>query len=135
MKHGLIQNDALWSLVTQFVLIIVMSLVVWETKDPKSAGSFAIGGLVCVLPNIYLYRRVFSFFGARAAKNIVRAFYFGEAVKIVLTAAGFVGALYIPWMKPLWLFVGYIVAQGGFWLAPIALSYWRLKKKLKNQNN
>jgi len=134
MKRNLLHNDALVSILTQIVVIIILSLLVWLRWERQSAGSFAVGGLICVLPNIYLYRRVFAHFGAHAAKNIVKAFYWGEAVKLVLTAVGFGLALTIPWMRPLWLFVGYIVAQGGFWLAPIVLGLKRQNKNI-NQNH
>jgi ATP synthase protein I len=90
----------------------------------QAGGSFAVGGLICVVPNIYLYSRVFAHFGARQAKNIIKAFYWGEAVKLILTGCGFAGAfILIPWIKPPWLFSGYIAAQLGFWLAPIVLGF------------
>src|ERR1700722_12919565 len=102
-------NDALWGIIAQCVVVIVFSPWIWMLWDIKAMGSFLVGGLICVVPNSYLYVRVFSHFGARRAKQIVHAFYVGEALKFVLTAVCFVGALFIVWTLPLWLLVGFIV--------------------------
>lgn len=128
MNHGLSCNDAFWSVATQFAAIIISSLLVWAFWSLNISCSFIIGGLICVLPNIYLYRRVFAHAGAHAAQRILKALYRGEAIKLLLTACGFAGAASIPWILPLWLFAGYIVAQAGFWLAPIVLGCSRVKK-------
>lgn len=132
MKASIAHNDALWAIVVQFLLMLLLLPGVWWKWTLPAAGSWFVGGLVCVLPNIYLYRRVFSFFGARQAKKIISAFYWGEAIKLLLTAICFVGALQIPWILPLWVFLGYIFAQIGFWIAPIVLGFWRGKRKKLN---
>jgi ATP synthase protein I len=128
MSHLPSKNDALWAIVTQLLIIVIFSTLIGMKWGRKASGSFGIGGLICMLPNIYLYKRVFAHFGAHAAQKIVKALYWGEAVKILFTAVGFVGALFIPWLLPLWLFVGYIATQGGFWVAPIVLGLIRAKK-------
>lgn len=125
MRNPFQHRDALWALFTQALVIVLFFPVVWYFWQMRAALSLVIGGLVCLLPNFYLYRRVFSFFGATHAKQIVKAFYLGEAVKLVLTGVCFVAALLIPWAKPLWIFLGYLLAQFGFWLAPIYLSLCR----------
>src|SRR3990167_1301366 len=100
MSHSQHRNDAFWSVVAQIIIASFLSLIVWLIWDLIVAGSFFAGGMNCVLPNIYLYRRVFAFFGARQANRIVKAFYWGEGMKLLLTAAGFWGALLIPWIWP-----------------------------------
>lgn len=124
MKRPLSHNDALWAIITQLLALIIFSPWVWIFWCAQPAQSFVIGGLICILPNIYLYRRVFAYSGAQALR-IVKALYWGEAVKIILTAGFFASALPQQWILPLWLFVGYLVAQGGFWLGPIFLALWR----------
>ncbi len=116
-------RDALWALVTQAVVVFIGTPVVWLCWQPQAAGSLVLGGLVCLLPNIYLYRKAFSHFGARQAKQILKDLFWGKAVKIVLTAVLFIGALLISWALPLWVFIGFILAQVGFWLAPIYLGF------------
>lgn len=82
-----------------------------------------------MLPNIYLYRRVFAFNGASQAKHIVKAFYWGEAIKFLLIGAGFFCALFLPGVRPQALFIGFVVTQMTFWLAPVYLGLARIKSK------
>lgn len=127
MSNRLYRRDAAWAVWSQLFVLFSFFPLVWMIWNEKEAGSFVLGGLICLLPNIYLYVRVFSYFGARAAKQIVNAFYRGEIVKAALTAAGFIAALSMGWVLPLWLFVGYIVTQGGFWVGPVLLGYLRMR--------
>jgi len=120
MKHRFPRNDAQWAIIVQFLFVVVLFPGVWGTYHLKAASAFFAGALICILPNIYFYLRVFSHHGARAAKRILHAFYWGEAVKYCLTGAGFL--ITLQWFQPVWVFIGYIAAQLGFWLAPIALS-------------
>lgn len=122
MKYSFKHKDALWALISQAILIFSLSPIVWYFWHLREAMSLLVGGFVCLAPNIYLYRRVFAFYGAHASQQIVKALYWGEAVKIILTALFFIGALLIPWGLPLWIFIGYLLAQIGFWLGPIYLS-------------
>src|SRR5690606_13082400 len=77
------KTEAFWAIWTQaafVVLAFIMGIIIWEKQ---AALSLAYGSLVCVLPNFYLYRKLFSHFGARKAPEIVKGFYLGEAGKIV----------------------------------------------------
>lgn len=121
MRGKFPHRDALWALVTQALIVIICIPIIWYFWQIQAAGSLLVGGLVCLLPNIYMYRRAFAHFGARQAKQILKDMFWGEAVKLVLTAVCFCGALVLPWVIPVWLFIGFILAQVGFWLAPIYL--------------
>lgn len=86
-----------------------------------SAGwSALLGGLICWLPSCWFAYRAFRYRGARAAMQIVRSFYAGEAGKMLLTAvlftlvfvnfetvsapalfAGFAGVQLVNWIVPL----------------------------------
>lgn len=125
------QKEALWAIMVQFPLVIILSPVIGILQGMQSAASFVVGGLICVLPNLYLYRRVFSHQGARAAKKIFKSLYVGQMVKIVLTAIGFFLAVSTEWVLPLWLFMGYILAQLSFALTPLLMSYVKLKKIIR----
>lgn len=131
MSHSRYRNEAFWSVVTQIISTLLISILVWIIWNLKIAGSFAVGGTICVLPNIYLYRRVFSYFGARQAKQIVKAFYWGEATKFILIAGGFLGSIYIPWIFVPALFFGFLVAQIAFWVAPIFIGLSRVNRTNK----
>lgn len=94
----------------------------WGVSEGKS---FLLGGSLAPLANAYFYIRVFSHFGARAAKKIVSAFYRGEAIKVALTATAFGVLFQARWgLLPLWLLVGYITAQVIFALAASGLHRW-----------
>ena len=128
MKRTKYQNEALWTVLVQFPLVIILSPLIGILQGTLPAASYVVGGLICVLPNLYLYRRVFSHQGARDAIKIFKSLYWGEAIKIVLTAAGFLLALTTKWVLPLWLFMGYITAQLSFALAPFLMSLLKLQK-------
>lgn len=132
MKRPVFHQDALWALIVQAVSIVFLSVVVAGFSSFTAASSWFVGGLICILPTILLYRRVFAHFGATKAKAIVKAFYFGEALKFILTGVGFVAAFQIPWIQPLWLFFGFLAAQAAFWLAPIMISL-RKNERIKTR--
>lgn len=125
MHHHSRYSDALGALKTQALLIGALFPVVLYFWQAQAALSLLVGGVVCLLPNIYFYRRVFAYSGATQAKYIVKALYWGETIKIIMTAVCFVGALLISWVMPMWMFLGFVGAQFGFWLAPI---YFSVKK-------
>ncbi len=87
------------------------------------AYSVLLGGLICVVPNCYFAYRTFKFRGARAAREIVRSFYAGEAGKLALTAllfaAVFIG---VKPLNPLALFAGFCLVQMIGWIVPLIYS-------------
>ena len=77
-----------------------------------SAYSLLTGGLISALPNAYFAIKAFRYRGARAAQKIVRELYTGEAVKLLLTGAGF--ALSFIFIEPLHiaaLFSGFVLVH------------------------
>ncbi|HRE31239.1 MAG TPA: ATP synthase subunit I, partial [Candidatus Berkiella sp.] len=112
-------NEALFAILVQFPFVIVLSPLVGMLQGTLETASFLVGGLVCVFPNFYLYRRVFAHQGARAAKRIFKSLCVGQMIKVILTVIGFSLAISSKWVVPLWLFIGYITAQIGFALAPL----------------
>ncbi|HET9843630.1 MAG TPA: ATP synthase subunit I, partial [Gammaproteobacteria bacterium] len=89
MKKNRPHNEAWWALVIQGVSLILLTPIVWFVKDEFVAGSMLLGGLACLIPNVCLYANVFRYFGAQHAHKMVRALYFGELVKLFLTAGIF----------------------------------------------
>ncbi|MGD9592521.1 MAG: ATP synthase subunit I [Candidatus Berkiella sp.] len=131
MRSSRYQNEALWAVALQFPLAIILSPFLAGTYGLVATGSYVVGALVCVLPNFYLYRRVFAHQGARAAKKIFKSLYWGEMVKILFTAAGFGLAAMTDWVLPIWLFVGYIMAQLCFVITPVVLGIVKFKNNQK----
>ncbi|MFP8966913.1 ATP synthase subunit I [Pokkaliibacter sp. CJK22405] len=88
--------------------------------DPITALSISLGGIVCFLPNVYFAWRLFAVRGARSSRDIAKAFYKGEAGKLVLTVVLF--ALVFSQIKPLnvvALFIGFVAVQMMNWVVPL----------------
>ena len=97
-------------IVSQFITAILFAMIGYAAQDLVVAYSLLCGGLICAIPNAYFSVKAFRHRGARAAKKIVRAFYVGEGIKILLTCAGF--GLAFVYVKPLnapALISGYVV--------------------------
>ena len=76
-----------------------------------------------MIPNGYFAFRVFAHQGAQSAARIVRAFYWGEAAKLGLTAAMF--CLVFVLVRPLSvaaLFGAFVVVQAVGWAASARLA-------------
>jgi ATP synthase protein I len=105
--------------VVQLSLIVWLSCLFWLLFDARAAGSIALGGLVWVLPQACFALIVFSEQRARYSKAIVSRIYRGEAFKLVFSAVLFAGVFYLGHVLPLMFFVGYMLAQGVSWFAPL----------------
>lgn len=95
---------------TQLITVGVITTIAYTTLGWVSAYSLLLGGMICAVPNAYFTFKAFQYRGARAAQKIVRAFYQGEAIKILLTCAGF--ALSFVYVEPLSsgaLFAGFVL--------------------------
>jgi ATP synthase protein I len=90
--------------------------------DKVAAVSALLGGLVCVIPNVYFARTLFKHQGARSARKIVNGFYAGEAYKLVLTVALFAMVFKTMMVNPLVFFLAYVVTQLVFWFAPLIIN-------------
>ena len=63
------------------------------------ACSVLIGGLIQICPQAWFTRQAFRYTGARKVQSIVRAMYWGEAGKVVLTTVLFTASFIL--VKPL----------------------------------
>ncbi len=106
-------------LAKQTIAVIIVATIVLIFASVHAGYSVFIGGLVCILPNVYFASRVFRHEGARAARKILSSFYIGEAVKLLLTALFFGVALVVLKIQPLALFGGYLVAWFSLLMAEI----------------
>ena len=106
-------------LLVQAALAVVIPLILLPF-GMNTALSAAAGGLASLIPNLYFAYRTFRYSGARSARMIVRSFYSGEAVKLVLTAVIF--ALVFKYLKTLnvaAMFGGFIMVQMAVWVTPL----------------
>ena len=97
-------------LLAQLAVGGVLVAPLWLWQGEAAALSWLLGSVICVAPNAFvaalmLVRRT----DGRAA---LRALYWGEAGKLVLTVALFVAAFrHVPPLRAGWLFAGLIAAQ------------------------
>lgn len=84
--------------------------------------SAILGALLVILPQLYFVRKVFRCRGAKFAKTILKDFYTGEAIKMLLTFSGFaaifasVRSLDVPVFM-----LTFVVGQLLFWFSPLLL--------------
>ncbi|WP_026146629.1 F0F1 ATP synthase subunit I [Zestomonas thermotolerans] len=106
-------------LLAQLIGLCVMAVLLWGWLGTVAGYSALLGGLIAWLPNLYFAHKAFRFGGARAAREIVRSFYAGEAGKLVFTAVLF--ALTFAGVKPLVvpaLFGTFLLVLAINWFAP-----------------
>ncbi|NKB36621.1 MAG: F0F1 ATP synthase subunit I [Gammaproteobacteria bacterium] len=93
------------------VMTAAVSIILLIMNGPIAAYSAALGGLACLLPNLLFARFAFRYSASESVGLVMRWFYIGEAVKIIVTILIF--ALSIIWVKELnfaAMFLTYIVA-------------------------
>jgi ATP synthase protein I len=116
--HGLYKLLAL-----QMALCILAPVVLLLLFGQDVALSALFGALTAFVPSLVFIRKLFKYQGARAAKKIVRNFYIGEGLKLLLSVVLFaaVFALYSN-IKPLAFFMTYIAMLLTHWLSPLLIS-------------
>jgi ATP synthase protein I len=67
------------------LLIGLFVVCLWWLKAPFAAYSAGLGVLIAVIPQFFFAKKAFAKQGARAARQIMNAFYAGEATKWALT--------------------------------------------------
>ena len=67
------------------VIVSAIALVLFLAIGPVAAYSALLGGIACLLPNLLFARFAFRYSAADSADLVMRWFYIGEAVKIIVT--------------------------------------------------
>ncbi|WP_044410022.1 F0F1 ATP synthase subunit I [Pseudomonas sp. FeS53a] len=109
-------------LLVQGVVLLIVTVVLWQWRGTVAGYSGLCGGLIAWLPNLYFAHKAFRYSGARAAQAIVRSFYAGEMGKLILTSVLF--ALTFAGVKPLEapaLFGAFLLTQSVSWFAPLLM--------------
>jgi ATP synthase protein I len=113
-----------------FVLVIVGILLLFTSLHVGTSA--LLGGLISVFANFLFARKAFSCTGAQQSHNILKAFYFGEVQKIIITVLAFYIVIKYLNVVFLALFLMYISAQFCFWLAPLLIDIKVWKKNSKH---
>jgi len=116
LKHGYQQAKTLLT-IQLFLLAVVASVGLF--KEFKIAVALLSGGMAVFLGNAYFVFKAFSKSGAQQSKKVVGAFYFGETVKIIISAGLLIAGFILLPKFELYVLIGYIAALLGQWLTPI----------------
>ena len=110
----------------QMLTVFLVVAGAWALGGDKQAISALLGGLIGFLPNL-----VFAFlFGRRdpgkSANQVVRAFYFGEGLKLGLTVLLFMIVFQLPGIAALPLFIAFVAVMAVFWFSLLLSNYQNL---------
>lgn len=106
-------------LLIQALIAVACALAAFGLSGSKAAASALLGGAVCIIPNGIFAWMALRHAGARAARDIARAFYLGEALKLILTGALFAFVLVaLPVHAPAVL-ISFILSLQAQWFAPL----------------
>lgn len=115
--------------VVQTVATVQLSITLLGTalfaffEGATFAGAALAGGIISMTATVYFASRVFSLHAGAPAARVARAFYIGEVLKILLTAALLSAALLWLDVEPFPLLVVYAAALMAYWLAlPLTLN-------------
>lgn len=107
-------------LMMQFLAMIAGTLFAWVCWGWPEARSALLGGLAAFLPNT-LFAASFGVADAtREVRDIVKAFYLGETIKLLTTAGLFILIFQLPELRYLPLFAGFTAVLAVFWFALLA---------------
>lgn len=118
VQHG--QQQAKKLLVIQALLLVFIASC-GLFKEFKVAVALLSGGMAVYIANLYFVYKAFSKSGARANKQVVRAFYLGESVKIILSAGLVAIAFKLMPGFEVYVLIGYVVILLSQWLAPVII--------------
>ncbi len=109
---------------SQAVASLLLPILVWIVTGRSAAVAALIGGWIATLSNLYFAAQAFRFSGARASREMVRAFYRGEAGKFVIVMLLFIATFRlvdgIRETAPT-LFLAFFSIYGIAWVAPLVL--------------
>lgn len=105
----------------QTVVGFIVAICFFVFGGWNSTISPLIGSGIALIPNMLFALRIYLARGLDA-QGIVKAFYSGEAIKLVLTTVLFVVALKSYSVNFMTLLAGYMSVLSVFWFA---LYYWR----------
>ncbi len=105
----------------QIIVVLLTSLVVWFVSDYINGIAAAWGGFSAIVSFRIFARLAFSISGARMAQLTVRAFYLGEALKLVTGLTLLVVGLAILRLQAEPLLLSFVLTLVPVWFGPLFL--------------
>lgn len=106
-------------LLIQACLAVACALAAFALSGVTAAWSALLGGAICIIPNGIFAFLALRHAGARAARQIARGFYLGEALKLVLTGTLFALVLVLLPVNAPAVLTSFIVSLQAQWFAPL----------------
>ena len=95
--------------------------IAWFAGGRPAAMAAALGGLTCLLPQVWFAWRVFAADPAKPTA-MLGALYLGEGLKLASIAVAFMAIFRVwPEVPPLPLILAFIAVQTVHWFAPLLL--------------
>ena len=92
-------------------------------QDNLTSLSVLVGGFICIIPNVYLARKI-SVRRTADAGELTNKLYAAEFGKIIITAALFAAVFATQeWVQPVALLVGFGIAQLTHWITPMVIPW------------
>lgn len=110
-----IQREALQLVFWQLIVTMALALIVLLIEGLSKGMSTFLGGGAYILPQFLFTWRVFSYANALKAQQFVVAFFFGEFLKLLLSAIFFVLIVKFLPVMPAFVMIGYVFAIVSFW--------------------
>jgi ATP synthase protein I len=105
----------------QAATAVAAAAVAWIAGGESAGMAAALGGLTCLLPQVWFAWRVFAADPAQPAA-MLGALYVGEGLKLVAIAVAFMAIFRVwPEVPPLPLILAFIAVQTVHWFAPLLL--------------
>ncbi len=109
-------------LMIQALIAIACAGGAFGLSGGRAAWSALLGGAVCIIPNGIFAFLALRHAGARAARDIARAFYLGEALKLILTGVLFAIVLVVVPVSAPAVLISFIVCLQAQWFAPLVFT-------------
>jgi ATP synthase protein I len=107
------------TVLSQLVVSLCTALLAFLVSQTDAALAALLGSFSALIPNALFGWIAFRYAGARANQQVVKSFFVGEGVKLVLTAVLLSLVLLLTNSNALWLLTGFILAVVAQWIAPI----------------
>lgn len=101
------------------MIAVALVMVAWFFKGYELAITALAGGLISIAPNFFWAKRFFSKIHNHTPKQILRSFYLGELIKMMVSVALLVVAVCVFKVNLLPLFSGFLAAYLGLWFTPM----------------
>ena len=115
------KRSLIGSILIAQILVTCVVAAFLTLQDNHTSLSALVGGFICVIPNMYLARKISSKRTANA-DELAKTIYAAEFGKLFITAALFAGVFATQkWVQPVALLAGYIIAQLTHWITPMVI--------------